>query len=256
MPKLFRNLLKALRYKLYLFDFYYKTYLSVGKKATFALRDGFVNAEKYRAWDGWSLTQESITYIAKLILEKKIKRIIEFGAGYSTIVLAEFIRQVSPQVEIDSFEHQKEFEKKIRKFLPEVDINFHFERLLQVDDKTFLRLFNSHHPFEEFFDNAKEVPYSQLQETRLKNTFYGYDFRAWKSKSIDLIILDGPNGNGRSLAFPFLKEKIKLPGWLLIDDYLDYPFLDDLNKVFEFSIENHVEKDEKEWALIKLISMR
>ena len=52
---------------------------------------------------------------------------------------------------------------------------------------------------------------------------------------IDLFILDGPNGNGRSILFPMLKE-VKGPFYCLIDDISHYPFMSELERSLKHDI--------------------
>ena len=99
---------------------------------------------------------------------------------------------------------------------------------------------------------AVSAPRYRYHETRLRNAFYRFDFRTWETASVDLIVLDGPNGNGRSLAFPFLGNAIRLPCWVLIDDYLDYPFVDDLEQIVVGDVVRRVHTDNKEYVFIKV----
>lgn len=222
-----------------------------------ALQSAFAKADRYTQWNHWSLDHKSIIWIAELIVSQSITNIVEFGAGYSTVVLADFLTQVSPGTCLDSFEHQKTYSDRLMAHLPpKARIRLHCCELLQVDDQVFGELFSSSQPYADFVASGAPIPAQRQHETRLRNTFYRYNFRQFAPQSIDLIILDGPNGNGRSLAFPFLKHAVKLPAWLLIDDYLDYPFLHDLQRVFDHRIERHLEIQGKEFALVKLAGKR
>ena len=100
------------------------------------------------------------------------------------------------------------------------------------------------------------LPTEQYPETRVRNVFYEFNYRNWQDGTIDLLIIDGPNGNGRSLAFPFLKNAMRFPSWVLIDDYLDYPFLDDLKRVFVANVISHTETINNEFALVELIGVK
>jgi hypothetical protein len=228
-----------------------------GKRAVEAMRNGFAKAERYRKWDEWSLSYESILCIAELVLWQNIRSIIEFGAGFSTIALSEYLRQVAPETQIDSFEHQKKYVQHMQEYLPEkTKTILHCTNLMQLEDEVYERLFDAPDPCGDFHDLAVLVPESRIHETRLKNVFYDFDFRSFGTECIDLIILDGPNGNGRSLAFPFLKKAIRLPGWVLIDDYLDYPFLECLQQVFVGELVRQVQVGNKEYVLVKLCDRR
>ena len=149
-----------------------------GKNAVTAMRDGFFKANLYKKWDDWSLTHQSILWIAELVIKEKVQRIVEFGAGYSTVALAEFLRQVSgSRARMDSFEHQTDFAKRILKYLPEdAGVTLHCVDLLQVKDEVFERLFDAPDPYGDFVASAVLVPKNRYHETRIRNVFYGFDF--------------------------------------------------------------------------------
>jgi len=226
-----------------------------GSTAASALEAGFVLADQYRAWDSWSLDRTSIIWLAELLLQQEIKHIIEFGAGFSTLALAGYLRQMLPETSLMSFEHQPDYARRIQSFLP-VDSQARVEcaELWQVDDLVFERLFTVPAPYSAFKAAATPVPVERYHETRLHNVFYEFDFEKIAAGTVDLIILDGPNGNGRSLAFPFLRHALRLPGWLLIDDYLDYPFLDHCRKVFAADVIRHFEGGCKTYMLVRVVS--
>lgn len=225
-----------------------------GPGAVKAMQASLAKAEQYRRWNGWALERAGIVWLAKLILEQGIRRIVEFGAGYSTVALTEFLRQVhAKDTHMDSFEHVPEFVERIRIFLPEeTRANLHCIKLLQVEDAVFEGLFDAPDPCGDFIASACLVPAERYLETRLRNLFYGFDFRTWPPASVDLMILDGPNGNGRSLAFPFLKKTMRLPGWVLVDDYRHHPYLNYLQRVFVGHVVQQVDAGHKNYALVKL----
>jgi hypothetical protein len=251
---MFFNVAKVLYFLKSCATLFFRLPWPVGAKAFLGLLSGFIKAEKYRKWDGWSLTPENISVICQIISQNNIKHIIEFGAGYSTVVLSEYLSYVSPQTCIDSFEHQAEFAENIEKFLPRNNkkITLHCPALVQVSDEIFERIFISQNPLIDFSALFTLVPQDKVHETRLENAFYGFDFNLYEPRSFDLIILDGPNGNGRSMAFPLLKNLVCLPCWVIIDDYLDYPFLEDMKRIFYFDVICHVEVKDKEWIVLKI----
>ncbi len=224
-----------------------------GNIAVTALEDGFALAECYRPWDGWSLSRTSIIWLAELAIRERLTNIVEFGAGYSTLVLAEYLRQIHPKTKLMSFEHQPGYALSIKTFLPDgSNVQLECVDLWQVDDTTFDQLFWVKDPVAAFKSAATPVPAEHTHETRLRNVFYHYDFETIAADTVDLVILDGPNGNGRSLAFPFLRNAIHLPGWLLVDDYQDYPFLDYCHSVFDVKPLRHFEGGGKESILVQL----
>ena len=52
----------------------------------------------------------------------------------------------------------------------------------------------------------------------------------------DMVILDGPNGNGRSIAFRHLVDKVRPGTKIIVDDYHHYPFIEDCKKLLNVNI--------------------
>jgi len=206
-----------------------------GRAAVAAMRDAFAKAEQYHPLDDWSLSYHSMLVIAALIIREDIKHVVEFGAGYSTIALVEFCRQTTSSLRWDSFEHQEDFAKRIREHLP-LDERYHLHTppLVQVSDQNFMDLFSIADPVGYFLSVMARVSDEKLLDTRLRNCFYGFDFRYFLGHEFDLVVIDGPSGNGRSLAFPLLRNVLRLPTWLLLDDFAHYPYVQDLARVFAY----------------------
>lgn len=226
-----------------------------GKAAVTAMRDGFAKAEQYHAWDDWSFNYHSMLVVAALIIREGIKHVVEFGAGYSTIALVEFCRQIAPNLRWDSFEHQVEFARRIQEHLPSDErYHLHTPPLVQVSDQDFRDLFSIADSVGHFLSVMARVPAEKLLDTRLRNCFYGFDFRSFSECEVDLVLIDGPSGNGRSLALPLLRDVVRLPSWVLLDDFTHYPYLDDLARVFTYETVTQVKTPVKEWALVKLLA--
>ena len=56
---------------------------------------------------------------------------------------------------------------------------------------------------------------------------------------IDLVILDGPNGNGRSISFLHLKNKLSNGAYILIDDSDHYDFIERCKQVLDVDLIVH-----------------
>jgi hypothetical protein len=216
----------------------------------------FWAASRYTPWSAWSLHPLGCLLVADLLMSEEIQKIVEFGAGYSTIFLTKFIQQTSTDTTIESFEHQEEFSGRLAMTLNDIDnhvATLHTCELIQCTDEQFKQLFRTDvEPQTLLKQKGVAAPIAEYRGTRLRNAFYDYDFSVMPDHSIDLIILGGPNSNGRSIAFPLLKNKMKTPSWLLMDDYLDHPFLADLQSVFQSEIVAKEEIDDNEYVLLKL----
>lgn len=217
----------------------------------------FLAASSYTAWTHWSLHPMTCLMLADLIREEKLQKVFEFGSGYSTVFLTKFIQQVHANTQIESFEHQVGFSDSLLNTLSRINnkvAKLHTTELVQFDDEDFDALFESQTDAQQLLtQKATPVPISRYRETRLRNVFYQYNFDQIPDHSVDLVILDGPNGNGRSIAFPLLRHKLKNPSWILIDDYLDHPYLADLERVYRFEIIKESQLDDNEYVLVKII---
>ena len=187
-----------------------------------------------------------------LITRKSIHNIVEFGSGYSTIVLSEFIRLLQTDNKIESFEHQQLFSSKLIQFCSDQNTIIHTCNLRQLKSGTFEELNQSELPQQFFMKISAIVSEEQYNDTRIKDAFYDFNFDELKLKNIDLIILDGPNGNGRRMCFPLLKNIITLPGYVLLDDYLHYPFLEDMTLIFKYATLKNINRHDKQCLLAKL----
>lgn len=217
----------------------------------------FFAASNYTPWTHWSLHPMTCLMLADLIRTEKLQKVFEFGSGYSTVFLTKFIQEVKANTQIESFEHQVGFSDRLLTTLSRINnkvANLHTTELVQFSDEDFEALFDDKtNAQQSLAEKTTPVPLSRYRETRLRNVFYQYDFSQIPNQSVDLIILDGPNGNGRSIAFPLMKHKLKSPSWILIDDYLDHPYLSDLEKVFNFEVVKESQLDDNEYILVKIM---
>jgi DNA-binding transcriptional LysR family regulator len=80
------------------------------------------------------------------------------------------------------------------------------------------------------------VPRQLYPQTRLHNVFYDTDLLQQLQGEVDLVILDGPNGNGRSIAFPLLRGVVKTPFFCFVDDITHHPYMEQMSRVFDYDI--------------------
>jgi hypothetical protein len=226
---------------------------NAGRDAQLAIVQGLRHAEHYRRWDGWSLPRPAIVWVAEKIAAERLAHVVEFGAGYSSVALAEFLRRVAPATVLDSYEHQEVFAEALRKRLPSGgQVRLHAAPLLQVDDERFAALLSGAAPAAQFRSAGRSVSPEALENTRLRNAFYDLGATGVPGPPVDLVILDGPHGNGRSLAYPLLADRLAIPCWLVLDDYDHYPFLDDLGKLFEFEEVQRLNMEQVRTILVRI----
>lgn len=183
-----------------------------------------VDLNKY-TFNGWGLSKEAFLEIEKLIIDENITNVLEFGSGQSTHLLNDL------GVNFTSFDDNINYSAKLDGVI--------IRDLISLDDKTFNEVIENN---ISYLDICKKYSIVSQKSTRQKNCFYKLNKKD-VSKKYQLILIDGPNGNGRSIAFNVIQDKIKYPCYILIDDYDHYPFIENFNKIFH---KNELVYDHKE----------
>lgn len=250
-----KKLTYLIKYKLFLIKYIFLIFIKTNLKTVISLKTGFKKAGEFKIWDGWSLSHESIILIAWLIVKNKINLIVEFGSGYSSIVFSEFFKSLPFEASLITYEHNKEFISRLKPHITNSSIQLKECKLKILSDIHFEEMFKVKDPAEYFLEKSNYVDENDYYNLKLKNIFYEDDFSFYKDNSIGLVILDGPNGNGRSMAFPLLKKKLKSNGYILLDDFEDYNFEDYLNlitrnkRVVKISRDKFLEKEYIVWQI-------
>lgn len=100
---------------------------------------------------------------------------------------------------------------------------------------------------------GRTVPADLSDSPTIHNTFYAeLDLLPLELSSVDVLIVDGPNGNGRSLAFPLLCKVLKPDALMLIDDFDHYPFLDDLSAVYKYDELYREVFGDRRWSIVRV----
>ncbi|NJO61958.1 MAG: class I SAM-dependent methyltransferase [Richelia sp. RM2_1_2] len=178
-----------------------------------------VNFDKYKN-DGWGLSKLEFEILYDAIKHGKkqgyIYDVVEFGSGRSTEFLIDTMRDLGMHMDITSFDDSVEFAyKEIH-----LSLKLNIVPLVDCDDKTFEQMF-----VDKKYDASKMKDKATAVHTRQKNTFYKIEQGMLPNK-IDLLIVDGPHGNGRSLAYVHCANLLVDGGLVLIDDASHYPFYD------------------------------
>lgn len=185
----------------------------------------------------YSLTVKGIESIVEILEKENIADILEFGSGRSTDYL------VGLGYNVFSFDDDAKYASKSK--------NVQIVELAALDDKDYQDVVEGK---IDFFDLVV-TPTSQ-RSSRQSNCFYILDNKSIKQK-FSFIIIDGPNGNGRSLAFNVIRNKIKTPCYVFIDDFFHYPFVENFKHTFPDSTEviKVVENKIKGFVIYKINSI-
>jgi len=181
-----------------------------------------VNLEKYRN-DGWGLSRKCFQDIITIIKQINTKpiNIVEFGSGVSTEFLVDLISE-GYDLNIISYDDDIKFASKA----------IHPNLKLQVTDLVECYDSDFDNQFQQKIYN-KNLFFKKITpvHTRQRNTFYNV-VDGQLPDVIDLMIVDGPHGNGRSIAFLHGIGRLKRDSYVVIDDYNHYDFIERLQKLF------------------------
>jgi len=180
---------------------------------------------------GMGLHESQLKQIQDIIVNNNVKTIVEFGSGQSTRFLCDLREEKSFDYQIYSFDHHPQYcYKGEHEFL-------HSNRLDLVccDDESFNAMFENKLYNESAFVNCQ----GEKDNFRLKNGFYDMNEHDLPN-DIDLVILDGPNGNGRSISYLHLKNRVSRGCNILIDDSDHYDFVERCSQIFDTEVLAHV----------------
>lgn len=207
---------------------------------------------------GWALSESSLIYFCCYLLTNSSNiKIVELGGGQSTLFWdnlagSNTIKQNNCLIGVDTFEHNKSWANKLKKRTKNVNIKL--LNLKQLTEEEFNLIIENPSELMEKWDLlGKKVAKADENNTRIKNTFYDVAISDLpENNSIDGLIIDGPHGNGRSIAFPLFYQALKINSYILIDDYDHYPFMEDLGRLFKFEILQKSQTKIKKWILVQI----
>jgi hypothetical protein len=179
-----------------------------------------MNLEKYKN-DGWGLSRKCFEDIINIFNNYNIKNVVEFGSGVSTEFFVDLINDGN-DFKILSYDDNIKYATKVK----HPNLTLKLSSLLETNDDEFNLIFNKKQYNRDVFQK-KRTPL----HTRQKNTFYDINENDLPT-IIDLMVVDGPNGNGRSVAFLHGLCRLTSGSFVLIDDYNDYDFVEKFKNLY------------------------
>ena len=180
------------------------------------------NIEKYYN-NGWGLSKVCFLMLEKILNNFESPNIIEFGSGVSTEFFVDYLNETNKlSGKIYSFDNDIEYSSKI----DDVKLELNVVDLVECNDISFNIMFKM-----KRYDKKLMIIRSETPNTRQKNCFYNIT-EANLPDYCDVCVLDGPHGNGRSISFLHLKNKLKSGSYVIIDDYTHYDFSDKFRLIF------------------------
>jgi len=198
-----------------------------------------INYNDYKN-DGWGLSKLGFEKLYELISNnpKENLRILEFGSGVSTKFFSDLSKILDKHIEVTSFDNSDEF---MYKDTSNPDVVVNLRPLDETDDTGFKQMF-----VDKIF-NSKLM--KRKTSKHLMNMFYSL-----KSDDLsgvyDYMLLDGPHGNGRSLAFLLANTHLVGDSVIFIDDYTHYDFVDRFLSIYDADeIFRHIAGNTDKWKL-------
>ena len=229
-----------------LFNRLHNLYLSIS--ANLALRFQHLLLRKY--WNkGMGLSSQQLISIREILKAKSAPIVLEFGSGRSTEFIETEILRAGGRGQIISYDH---------------DLNYAYSPKSNTSEVRLRSLgtWTDQDAFDSLFVQGWSRPTHPLElaegfEFRAKNAFYRIRDGELENVFPDLVILDGPNGNGRSAVFPLLANHLKPGSQILIDDLDHYDFKDRMGMIFNVETMLEVRDTQKHplysWGLYRVI---
>lgn len=175
-------------------------------------------------------------HIFELCKEKGSVKIIEFGSGFSTKFLIDLKNYYNLDLEIDSFDDSSIYSYK--KNINDTFVDVKIRKLLHCSKEDYEIMFSN-----KEYDHSRMKFYEEQPSYRQKNCFYDIQKDDLKD-TYDLVILDGPNGNGRNFCYLWLKNRLVPGSMIFIDDIDHYDFEDKMNSIFNTElVHKHLDDD-------------
>lgn len=150
---------------------------------------------------------------AKLKTKDKL-RILEFGSGMSTKFLIDYnnlCKKNEDILEIISFDNDAKWCYK--KNNDDKCLTLYIRELEECNENDFNDQMKSKIVNKKAFSIRKSPP-----TWRQRNCFYNIQQNDIQGK-FDIVIIDGPNGNGRNISYLYFKENLDKDSIILIDDH-------------------------------------
>lgn len=188
-----------------------------------------MNIDKYYN-DGWGISKKGFLDCERILDElsnfNKNLTIVEFGSGISSSFFIDYFNEKNVDGNLISYDDSVDYSTKIINS----KLKLYIKNIVECNDDS----------FNEMFDN-KKYDFSKMRyrhepvHTRQKNCFY--DVKADEiPDNINFVLLDGSHGNGRSIAYLHLVNKLKSGSYIFIDDYNHYDFVDRLKMIFNVEL--------------------
>lgn len=203
-----------------------------------------------------AISRSALVHLGRRLTHRtEAYRVLELGSGLSTLFLQELQREKLLELEVLTLEHDAAWVKEMTDRVKDSKgIQVVHSPLKKISDAEREALFaDSPGSLAAWPSCGSPVPEALNNDYKIRNAFYAEAHKLpLEPQSIDILIVDGPHGNGRSLAYPLFMHALKSDALVLIDDFDHYPFLEDLRKVFRFEELYRDMWSSNHWTLVQL----
>lgn len=181
-------------------------------------------------------------YKSKNFTESNPMKIIEFGSGFSTKFLVDLKLHYNFNILIESYDNIAKYAYKNTNNYNFIDIKI--RPLLQCSNDNYKVMFDN-----KLYKSNLMKPFTGVSTYRQQNCFYNLK-QSDLVGNYDVMVLDGPNGNGRNFAFLHMQNKMNKNGIIFIDDLDHYDFEQKMNSFFHTKTLYKQLKDDRinKWA--------
>ncbi|MCS1352210.1 hypothetical protein [Mechercharimyces sp. CAU 1602] len=205
------------------------------------------------AKDDMQLSQSALVHICRR-LEKREEpyQFLELGGGASTLFWKTICEDGSIPVRVTTMDHRREWASLLAQntaYREEIQIKWC--ALKQVNEEEWEELFSQPQRAEEKWrECGHPLKASRYDFVTINNTFY--QEIPLSCDRIDVLIVNGPHGNGRSLAFPLLYSKLDAGSLILINDFDRHPYLQDLERLYRYEEIYRDVRRYNRWVLVRI----
>ena len=205
------------------------------KNADSRISKDLVQARKEGAsFGGWALTETALRAFVNSILQLQ-DGVIEFGGGQSTIFF-NVSSQKNTDIRVCTWENDTNWYANLNSKItsPRIKISRRYIREISISE--FNELFDSPtSAFIKFSGMGTQMKGDSYTTSQIGDSITFYDLSETDiegMKEFKHVILDGPHGVGRSLAFCLLYQCLRPGSIILIDDYKSFDSIQNLKKLF------------------------
>ncbi|MED1915384.1 hypothetical protein P4V64_08730 [Bacillus thuringiensis] len=207
-------------------------------------------------YNSLTLSKQALVHACRHIKhENEECQVLQFGGGDSALFWKALGDLELLRVHVTIVEHHPIRAKEITESLGDVPhVALVTSSLKQLSEEEWNKVFDNPAESRSLWPAiGQRVPENQFDHFSIQNAFYAdLDQLSLSGHSVDVMVVDGPHGNGRSLAYPLFVATLKPDALILVDDFDHYPFLAHLGKIYHYEELFREIAGNRRWVLVRL----